>query len=224
MNLGLYLLIPTLVVIVASVLIVRAGAVALRMTGLDDKTARFQALSAFTRAGFTTRESEIVVSHPQRRAIISWLIVLGNAGIVAVIVTATSSLATSPDYRLAIVIGALLLGAFIVYKLAQHAGLTRRWEDFVERRLVRGRLFSPGRRLEHLLRLAEGFGVARMVVIGDGRKLRDKLLSRDLVILGVERQDAWIPGAKSDLPIKPGDFLVLYGRLGEMEKILNEGI
>ena len=53
---GLYLLIPTFIVIIVSVLIVRAGAIALRMTGLDEKTASFQALSAFTRAGFTTRE------------------------------------------------------------------------------------------------------------------------------------------------------------------------
>ena len=87
---GLYLLIPTFAVILLSVLIVRAGAIALRLTGLDEKTANFQALSAFTRAGFTTRESESVVSHPQRRTIVSWLIVLGNAGIVAVIVTGTS--------------------------------------------------------------------------------------------------------------------------------------
>ena len=96
---GLYLLIPTFVVILVSILIVRAGAVALRLTGLDPKTANFQALSAFTRAGFTTRESELVVNHPRRRTIVTWLIVLGNAGIVAVIVTPEpgSGLPLDPD-------------------------------------------------------------------------------------------------------------------------------
>ena len=67
-------------VIVASVVIVRTGAVALQMTGLDRATASFQALSAFTNCGFTTREAESVVNHPQRRRIVRALMLLGNAG------------------------------------------------------------------------------------------------------------------------------------------------
>ncbi len=158
---GLYLLIPTLLVIVASVLIVRAGAIALRMTGLDEKTAQFQALSAFTRAGFTTRESEMVVSHPQRRRIITWLIVLGNAGILAAIVTATSSLTTSTDYKLGIAIGILILGIFAIYGIARHNGLNRRWEALVERRLLKARVFSPAQKLDHLLHLLTAMGSVR---------------------------------------------------------------
>jgi Trk-type K+ transport system membrane component len=49
---GLYLLLPTFLVIILSLLVVRAGAIALAMTGMDEKKARFQALSAFTRTGF----------------------------------------------------------------------------------------------------------------------------------------------------------------------------
>jgi Trk-type K+ transport system membrane component len=90
---GIYFLLPTLLVIFFSFLIVRAGAIALMMTGMDEKRARFQALSAFSGTGFTTREAEFVVTHPKRRRIVSWLMILGNAGIVTVIVTGTSSLA-----------------------------------------------------------------------------------------------------------------------------------
>ena len=75
---GLYLLLPTLLVIIISFLVIRAGTIALMMTGMDRKKASFQALSAFTRAGFTTREAEAVVNNPQRRRIITWLIILGN--------------------------------------------------------------------------------------------------------------------------------------------------
>lgn len=62
---GLYFLLPTLLVIFLSFLIVRAGAVALMITGMEEKKARFQALSAFSGTGFTTREAESVVNHPQ---------------------------------------------------------------------------------------------------------------------------------------------------------------
>ncbi len=67
---GLYFLFPTLLVIFISYLIVRAGAVALMITRMEEKKARFQSLSAFSGTGFTTREAESVVNHPQRRRIV----------------------------------------------------------------------------------------------------------------------------------------------------------
>ena len=90
---GLYYLVPTLIAIVISLLIVRAGAIALMMTGMSFDKAKFQALSAFSGTGFTTHEAERVVNNARRRKIVSWLMILGNAGIVTVIVTATSSFA-----------------------------------------------------------------------------------------------------------------------------------
>ena len=45
--------IPVVLVIAISVFVVKIAAVALRMTGLDEKRAYFQALSAFTGTGFT---------------------------------------------------------------------------------------------------------------------------------------------------------------------------
>ena len=84
---GLAYLIPTLLVIAVSVVVVEIATVALRLTGLNRKQARFQALSAFTGTGFTTREAEDVTSDTRRRRIIMFLMVLGNAGLVSVITT-----------------------------------------------------------------------------------------------------------------------------------------
>lgn len=114
---GLYLLLPTLLVIFFSLLIVRAAAIALMMTGLDENRARFQARSAFTGTGFTTKEAEMIVNHPKRRQIISWLMVLGNAGIITVIVTGTSSLVSSEGIEIPIDIIVLLVGIFLIYNL-----------------------------------------------------------------------------------------------------------
>jgi hypothetical protein len=220
---GLYLLIPTFLVILASILVVRAGAIALRMTGLDDTTARFQAMSAFTRAGFTTRESELVMGHTQRRRIITWLIVLGNAGIVAVIVTGTSSLTTSSDYRLAINIGALILGIYILSKLARHTGLTSRWEKFVERTLVRWRLFGSAPSVEHLLRFGEGYGIVRVPVphlegATDETLRRTGFYGTLFIVLGVEQQGQWIPRPPADLELVGGEVLTLFGNLTDIER------
>jgi len=221
---GLYLVIPTLLVIIASVLIVRAGAIALRMTGLDEKTASFQALSAFTRAGFTTKESEMVVSHPQRRKIITWLIVLGNAGILATIVTATSSLTTSTDYELAIVLGVLIAGIILIYVIARYSGLNRNWENLVQKRLLRGRFFSASPKAEHLLHLADGFGISRIPIIEPSSKTDGILLSDmklgDFIVLGIERGDHWISSPGSDELINRRDYIILYGDLSKLEGLL----
>jgi hypothetical protein len=219
---GLYLLIPTFIVIIISVLIVRAGATALRLTGLDEKTANFQALSAFTRAGFTTRESETIMSHPQRRSIISWLIILGNAGIVAVIVTGTSSLASTSDYRLAIDIVALSLGVYIIYRLARHSGFTRRWESFIEDRLLKGRFFRKVP-VEHLLRLPGGYGIVRIAVTGEAMKnsLQEAKEASGLSILGIERGGQWVPNAGPEEAAE-GDTMVISGSLSWIENFFNK--
>lgn len=63
----------------------RIATIAITYTGLSREAARFQARSALTGSGFTTSESEKVVTHPVRRRIILLLMLLGNAGIVAAI-------------------------------------------------------------------------------------------------------------------------------------------
>lgn len=76
----------TLIFVIAlSMFITKAATIALMHTGMSRERARFQARSAFSGAGFTTSESEVVVKHPVRRKIIMILILLGNAGVVTVI-------------------------------------------------------------------------------------------------------------------------------------------
>ena len=64
-------IILVIIVVFVSVMIRKVATVALELTGLDRSTSSFQALSALTSTGFTTREAELVTSHPTRRKIIS---------------------------------------------------------------------------------------------------------------------------------------------------------
>lgn len=87
----MYALLSLLLIISLSLLVVRVGSVALRMTGVSPEVASFQALSAFSGAGFTTDEAEAIVEYPSRRAVVKTLMRLGSAGAV----TAISSLVLS---------------------------------------------------------------------------------------------------------------------------------
>jgi len=224
---GIYFLFPTLFIIFISFLVVRAAAISLMFTGLDKKSAVFQALSAFTGTGFTTREAEKVINHPVRRKIISWLMILGNAGIVSVIISATSSFVTSKSYNLPINVFILLLGIALIYKIATYKGFIKRWESFIEDKLAKSSYFEE-EVLEDLLHFLEGYGLVRASIKKDspldGVLFSEcKLCHEDLVVLGIERGKKWIPIPKSDEKIMEGDKIIIYGNLRSLKGIL-EGL
>jgi len=214
-------LIPTLLVIMLSFLVVRAAAIALMITGMDQARARFQALSAFSGTGFTTREAEAIVNHPQRRQIATWLMILGNAGIVTVIVTATSSVVTTRGYQLGITIAVLILGTYLIVWLGRHRGLARRWESFVERRFIKSRFFK-GRVLENLIDVGGDYRIARVFVTAksalEGMTISQAgLQEHESYLLGIERGQDWIPFPGAEEVLQAGDSLVVVGEAGKLK-------
>ena len=225
---GIYLLIPAVLIMFISFLVVRGASIALMMTGMDSKRAGFQALSAFSGTGFTTKEAELVVNYPQRRRIISWLMILGNAGIATVIVTSTSSIIISGSTRWSIVIPILAAAGFGLYMLTTHKGFGRRWERFVERRIAKSRLVEEST-TEDLMHLMEGYGLIQVIVTKDspfvGANLADvrlDLRASELLVLGIERGRHWLPIPKADELIEEKDKLVVYGQLNLLRNRFQE--
>lgn len=134
---GMQCLLSALIVVFLLVLFVRAAAVAFVMTGLDKRTAQFQALSAFSGTGFTTQEAESIVNHPVRRKIAFLLMVLGTAGFATVIITSTAHIVTRGDYWLPIDVLILVVGLYLIYLVATRKGIITNWEDFIAAKLVK---------------------------------------------------------------------------------------
>lgn len=223
---GIYFLLPTLLTIFISFLVVRAGAIALMLTGIDRDRAVFQALSAFTGTGFTTKEAERVVGHPLRRKVISWLMILGNAGIVTVIITASTSMITSKVYRLPINALILIAGIYLIYKLALSRWFVRRWESFIEKRFVKASAFEESP-VEDLLHLVEGYGLVRGIIKEDSPWIGSTLLEfrtgeKEFLFLGIERGKEWVPFPKVYEKIQEGDRLVVYGHLNALREHFKE--
>jgi hypothetical protein len=223
---SIYFLVPTLLAILVSFLFVRAASIALMMTGLEKHKARFQALSAFSGTGFTTKEAEVIVNHPVRRKIARWLMIMGNAGIVTVIVTATSSFTTSAGYQLPLNIVLLIIGVFVIYKLASSRGFTRRWENLIEKKLIKSPQFDESS-VEDLLRFIEGYGLVKKIVPEDssmiGKSLAKlKLNERGILVLGIERGKNWMPTPKASEVLEGFDRLVVYGPLSALKSKLEE--
>src|SRR6056297_142138 len=106
----------TLIFVIAlSMFVTKAATIALVHTGMSRERAQFQARSAFSGAGFTTSESEVVVKHPIRRRIIINLIVCGNAGVVTAIATLIIGFAGKEETSLWLKLALLAVGFMTFY-------------------------------------------------------------------------------------------------------------
>jgi len=220
---GIYYLVPTLVAIVISMLIVRAGAIALMMTGMSYDKAKFQALSAFSGTGFTTREAERVVNNARRRKIVTWLMVLGNAGIVTVIVTATSSFTQAKGLGVGLNVLVLLVGLAVIFVIARHTPFVRHWEEFAQNRLARFKIFEEDATVDELLHLSEGYGVVRVQLVENsayvGRTLSEVNAGlKKIFVLGIERENEWLPAPRLTSKLQAEDYMVIYGQLEDLEE------
>lgn len=206
-----------------SVLVTRIATIALVRTGLSRETARFQALSAFSGSGFTTKETELVVNHPVRRRIILNLMLLGNAGIVTVLSTlVVTFVRKGEEGGLAIQVGGMIGGAIILWRLAQSSYVDRHLTRWIERMLERHTDLNL-RDYESLLRVAGDYRLFEVGVNrGDwltGRKLcESELRDVGLLVLGITRKDGSYVGAPDAQDIiQAGDNLLVYGRLEDMK-------
>lgn len=221
---GLYFVVPTLFAVLVSMLVVRAGAIALIMTGMNIDRAKFQALSAFSGTGFTTHDAEAAVSNPTRRRIISWLMILGHAGVVTVIVTATSTLVTSKGLGVPVSAIVLVVGIGLVYLIATRTGVIKKWEVYVQGRLGRSAVFDE-KPIDELLHLHEGYGLARVRLKADNPLVGKTLVELPLraagcLVLAIERTTGLIMTPNGSSTFEAGDGVVIYGKLTEMQTLI----
>ncbi len=212
-----------LLIIIISTVIVRVAAFALELTGVPWEQAKFQALSAFSNSGFTTREAEQIVQHPLRRRIAATLIVLGNAGIVTTMGTFAASLVNQETTDSLINAGVVVLAAGFLLALMRWKAFTNRTRGWVQGWLTRRFDIQPPR-ADELLRLNEGYHLTR-IVIGEkspvtGKELRQLDLKSWMVqILAIERNNDFKPIPRGTDRLLPEDAIIVYGAEDAIDKV-----
>ena len=205
-----------LIVISLSVLVVRIGAVAYMMTGLAKDVARFQALSAFSGAGFTPDEAEGVVTDPARRRITSLLIRLGSAGVVTAIsylVLSFVGAGAAASWRLGILLGGLIL----IILLSRSERFNRLLTPLIRSALSRYTTLDL-HDYANLLHLHDDYEVVQTQIEKEtwlgSKTLADlNLPAEGVIVLGVLRAEGDYVGAPApDFQLQVGDEVILYGR------------
>ena len=222
------IVLPFILVVVFFIFVVKIASVALNMTGLDERKAFFQALSAITGTGFTTRDSELIVNHEIRRRIIMVLMILGNAGLVSVITTLTFSFMKGSFAPVLINTSLTLIVTIFVVQFLRRRGFTRKFTKKIQERLMQSSGFTK-RPVEEIMRLAEGYGIAEVTLNEDcsdiGKTLFDSSFrQRDILILAIERGAKVIPAPHATDDLKLNDTLICYGKLDNIAKITRTGV
>ena len=218
-------LIAFFVATVFSIVITRIAGQALLLTGMSAESARFQAWSAFAGVGFTTTEAEQITSHPFRRRIVMWLMLLGNVGLVTLVSTLAIAFMSAPEAsggltRLLVLGGGLV----VLWLLAHNKAVNRLLTHWINRGLHR---FTDLDTKDYaaLLNLAGGYGVIEFEVRPDswlaGKTLQElRLRSEGVIVLGIQRQGGDYLGVpKGAARIAANDLLILYGRLPVLDAL-----
>lgn len=225
MSMGLIGIIALLTILGFSLVITRVATVALTITGLSEEAAKFQARSAFTGTGFTTKEAEAVVNHPVRRRIIMFLMIIRSAGLVTIMLSLILSFLGSASeasklQRLAWLVG----GVFVLWLIASSKKVERVMSRAIEWAFLRWTNLDV-RDYDGLLRLSDGYNVMEInVKEGDwvaGKNLRSCYLPEEgITVLGITRNDGtYIGGPRGDTEIYNGDTLILYGRVEKLQEL-----
>jgi len=212
-----------IVVVFLSVLIRKVATVALKLTGLDKSTASFQALSALTGTGFTTKEAELVLNHPVRRRIISLLMIIGNAGMVVVMAGLVSSFFNITSAWAILRYIVLIVALYLIFKMATHTRLARLLSKKIEEKLREKFKIEKGT-IGRILDLGEDFGIAEITLHGGspsvGKTLATSgLRQKKILVLAIERDEEKILVTRGNHKLQAGDNLICYGRFSEMREI-----
>lgn len=205
------------------ILIVEVAAIALNMTGLDMRRARFQALSAFTATGFTTKEAEDVVKDIKRRRIIMALMIIGFVTWASLVSLIINAFITSHELiPVVIQAAALLLIFLIILILTRHRPFVKKFRDMVSRYLALSTTLEK-KSIDEVLRLAHDYGIAEITLAEDsknvGLSLKDSSFrEKDILILAIERDNHILPAPKATDILNEGDTLICYGKLKNMQE------
>ena len=228
------MLILFVLTLIVSFVVVRIGAIAFQLTGLEWSLAKFQALSCFSGTGFTTKEAELVTGNKQRRKIATILIILGNAGFVIMIATLAGSLVPQetilsklsesflpfniPPYLVRwvnlVIIVAVVYG---IYKVFTYEKFVRKMTTSLRRKIIKKEIFQKVS-FEELLLATGGYGISR-IAVSAGSPVLNKTLAKsglreqDIMVLATVRGSETIPNPPANMKILLGDELICFGKL-----------
>ena len=204
-----------LIILAISFFLIRLAAVALKLTGMPEQNARFQAISALTGTGFTTSEAELIVNYPIRRKIIAWLMIFGNLGIVSVLSTLMISfIRTDANMNAILVQLAWMIGMIFFFFIIMLNSTVDRFFCGIIRFFLEKFTFLGGRHYQRLLHFGGDLSVSEHQFFASESLTFGEAEAQfeGFTILAVKRSTGATERFAAEIdPVVPGDSLILFG-------------
>ncbi len=225
MNLIASLIIFDILIIVYQILI-EVFTILYRINGVNIEVSRFQVISLLTGTGFTTDESESMILTKSRRKItrrIMFFSYIFNISIVSTFVSIFSSTMDTKKEEVPIYIGLtlfIIIFLIIFYK-------TKIRKNVIDK-IVMNIVDRKKKKTKNPLFIYDTFGkkvIAEIEIKNLNEKLSKKTIEEiglnqkyNISLLVIKRKEAIISEITPDTIIKPGDTIVVFGKLKDIKK------
>ena len=202
-----------------------------RLTGLTEEKARFQVISLLTNSGFTTRESESVVSSKIRRRLARATMLFGYAFTVTIVSTAVNffmTLGKSEIETLLVIIPVIILVMALFHALRKSLVLKShfdRWIESLGNRIMFGKHSNP-------LVLVEDYGdmvVAQIFLQEVPHILENTPLSQSVImaehnimVMMVKNKEGTARQANADTVLKKEDIIMVLGKRKDIREVFEK--
>lgn len=199
-----------------------------RFTGLPDEKARFQVISLLTGCGFTTRESEMIISTRSRRRLARVTMLFGyvfNITIVTAFINVFMSLKIAD--LAADVLGFLIpVLAIVVIIVFMRVPAVRAWGDRFFEKLAGRIVRQDGSNTIMLLDYIGQDSIVQVSMQEVPEALKGKTLSQsglrtehNILVMFVEGQGGKAIPVTGDMEFWPGDRLTVFGNYKEIGRV-----
>jgi len=190
-----------LIILAVSLLVVRIGGTALRLTGMPLSAARFQSISALTGTGFTTQEAETLMHHPLRRRVLMGLMFAGHLGVVSLASTVILAVSSAEEGAVFGTIIYMIIAVMVICTIAMNETFDRFVCDLIAVILNKLGWFDEDQHLI-LAELPDGRQLAEHTAI---QKCTVETADKDLTILSHSHVDDGV------IQLNSGDSILCFG-------------
>lgn len=220
-----------LVLFILYITIIEIFTVIFMLTGMSNTRAKFQVISLLTNCGFTTTESEIVVSSRKRRKIAITIMLFGtifNVTVVSLLINAVLSFSKNNDFNV-FQATLYLLGFLAFITIIKKVPLFRVTFDNIVKRIATKIIFSKKANPMLMLDNFHGFAIVQIKIIDVPAKLDNKTLlesgiSKDygITVLNIKRDNRTIGDVTKDEVIIKNDRVIVYGPLFHIIEVFEQ--
>lgn len=230
MSLNLALLI-LLLLITMYLTFIEIFTVLFMITGMSHTRSSFQVISLLTNSGFTTNESEVVVSSRKRRKLAIATMIFGhifNVAIVSLLVNVIMSFSKDGSVNIMPAITYFIVFLVLVY-IFKRLPFVRIAFDKIVKRLANKIMFNKNSNPLLILDNFNGFVIAEVKIVEVPEKLKNKTLlesglskKHGIRVLTIKRNDQTIGNITKDEIVISNDRLIIFGPLMSIIEVFKQ--